>query len=332
MNIPSHLGDISLLEEDLITFLCSHRVPVGTQEAVEQWIEQLPQEATVLCGNMTGIEQLVLRRLRERGIRVVLVLASAIEEKDYGVPLVISVVADPEIKVATGRSASERNQLMIGLAKRIVVGFMADNGNLARQLLPLKNVTVLHKEGQEQVAETNPARQQSNAEQMGWAIFKQLHSGKLPSLEMRQLLNQYLHLEIEKPSLLHSLILFEVVRNYGSYPDFNFTAFLRLWNPASFRPEDWKSTKHPHTGKWMPSLAERATARLFKALPSKFHSPLNPAETFDPALAHQLIDPSLQRAPKNKRMLQRALNLAYFEHNSANIDKYTTLLGKKKPS
>jgi len=330
MNIPSHFGDISLLQGDLIAFLCSHRVPVGTQEAVTSWINQLPQESTVLCGNMTGIEQLVIRRLQDRGIKVVLVLASAIEQRDYGVPLVISPIADPGITAPTGKSAAERNKLMISLAKQIVVGFMAENGNLARQLLPLKNVTVLYKQGQEQVAENNPDRQRSNAEQMGWAIFKQLQTGKLPSLEMRQLLNQYLHLELEKPSQLHSLILFEVVKHYAGYADFNFTAFMRLWNPDNLRPEDWKSTKNENTGKWMPSLAERATARLFKALPNQFRQIVNPAETFDPQLAHQLVDTSLQRTPKNKRMLQRALNLAYFEHDSANIEKYSTLLGKKK--
>ncbi len=311
-------------------FLCSHRVPVGTQDAVVRWVEQLPQEATILCGNMTGMEQLVLRLVRDRGIKVVLVLATAIEQKDYGVPLVISSVADSEVNVPTGKSAAERNNLMISIAKRIVVGFMADNGNLARQLLTLKNVTVLYQEGQQQVAESNPIRLKSNAEQMGWTIFKQLQTGKLTSLEMRGLLNQYLHLNVEKPSLLHSLILFEVVKNYAGFDDFNFTTFMRLWGPENLRPDDWKSKKAEATGKWIPSLAERVTARLFKSLPSRFRPTVNPNETFDPRLAHQLVDTALQRTPKNKRMLQRALNIAYFEHDSPNIRKYSLLLGKLK--
>lgn len=330
MDIPSYYGDISLLQGELTTFLCSHRVPIGTQEAVVRWIEQLPQDATILCGNMTGMEQLVLRLALEHGIRVVLALATAIEQRDYGVPLVISPIADPGVNVPTGKSAADRNNLMIALAKRIVVGSMAENGNLARQLLPIKNVTVLHKGGQEQIAESNPIRQQSNAEQMGWAIFKQLQTGKLSSLEMRGLLNQYLHLNVEKPSLLHSLVLFAVLKNYAGLNDFNFNAFMRLWAPENLRPDDWKSKKNEATGKWMPSLAERATARVFKSLPNRFRPVVNPTETFDPQLAHQLVDAALRRTPRNKRMLQRALNIAYFEHNSSDIKKYSLLLGKQK--
>lgn len=327
VQIQSHQGDITLLQSPSLTaFLCSHRVPSGTAEDVTQWVDQLPADTVVLCGNLTGIEQLALSRLQQRGISTVLVLATTLSASTATAPLVITPIADPAVTTPTGDSSALRNQLMITLAQEIVVGFMSENGKLALQLLSHPHVTLLHTEGQSQVMETDPQRLQSNAERMGWAIYEQIHAGNLSSLDMRRLLQQYLQLEIQRPSLLHSLVLFSVVKQYGQLPDFNFTAFFKLWGSDNFRPEDLKSQKVD--GKWMPSLADRVMARLFKAMPSKFHSPVNPSEQFDPALAHTLVDAALKRSPSNKRMLQRALNLAFFEHNSQDIAKYQQLLGK----
>lgn len=328
MNIPSHLGDLTLLQDNPIAFLCSHHVAVGTTEVVLRWVEQLPQNSTVLCGNLTGIEQLVLRRLQERSMRIVLALATAIEQRDYQVPLVISPTADPNDTVPTGKNAAERNKLMISLSKQIVVGFMSENGNLAQQLLTEKNVCLLH---QQDRADAALPHKDAGAEQMGWAIYRKLQDGQPTSLEMRQLLARYLQLDIEKPSLLHSLILFAAIKHYGHCADFNFTAFLRLWDIRNFRPEDWKSQKNEETKQWTPSLVERATARLFKALPSKYHPKTNPDETFDPQTAHALVDTALCNTPKNKRMLKRALSLAYYERNSERIAHYKSLLDSGNP-
>lgn len=327
VQLQNHQGDLSLLQSPKLTaFLCSHRVPVGTTEDVALWIDQLPADSVVLCGNLTGIEQLALNRLQQRGIPTILVLATALTATHYTSPLVITPIADPNITAPTGASSAIRNQLMIALAKKIIVGFMTENGNLARQLLNHPQVTVLHTDGQAQVKETDPQRLQSDAERMGWTIYEQLHNTNLPSTNMRQLLHQYLQLPVQRPSLLHSLILFTIVKQYSQLPDFNFTAFFKLWGADNFRPEDLRSQKVD--GKWVPSLAERVTARLFKAMPSKFHPAINPTEQFDPQLAHTLLDTCLKRSPKNKRMLQRALNLAFYERNSQEITKYQQLLGK----
>lgn len=72
---------------------------------------------------------------------------------------------DVEPKVS-GKSSALRNELMIALARQITVGYMT------------------------------PQRKQHNATQMGWTIYEKLKTGTLSSLEMRQLLNQYLHLSI----------------------------------------------------------------------------------------------------------------------------------------
>ena len=373
----SYLGDASMLLCPMTSFLCSHRVPEGVTEAIHQWVNGLDSANTcVVCGNLTGEERLVRRLLVERGIPVVLALANAIPDDistlrlssqemtamQSGHMVIVSPVTDADVKDPSGKTSAARNLLMIAIATHIVVGFMTENGNLARQLLGVRNVTVLQSEGQNEVRETDVQKVKSNANRMGWTIYNRLKEGRqlldsdsseeepsessaeelmpwesaskanpVSSLEMRQLLAQYLKLvDIEKPSLLHSLVLFQVVKYYSNFADFNFTAFFRLWGPANLRQEDWKATKINEI--WLPSLADRVMSRLFKAMPSRFHEPINKDEQFDPQIAHTLLDEALQRAKKpNKRLLQRALNLAYFERNSEAIAKYRELLGKDAP-
>lgn len=373
----SYLGDASMLLCPMTSFLCSHRVPEGVADAIRQWVNGLDSANTcVVCGNLTGEERLVRRLLVERGIPVVLALANAIPDDistlrlssqeitamQSGHMVIVSPVTDADVKDPSGKTSAARNLLMIAIATHIVVGFMTENGNLARQLLGVRNVTVLQSEGQNEVRETDVQRVKSNANRMGWTIYKRLKEGRpllasdsseedisessaeelmpwesaskanpVSSVEMRQLLAQYLKLaDIEKPSLLHSLVLFQVVKYYSNFADFNFTAFFRLWGPENLRQEDWKATKINEI--WLPSLADRMMSRLFKAMPSRFHEPINKDEQFDPQIAHTLLDEALQRAKKpNKRLLQRALNLAYFERNSEAIAKYRELLGKDAP-
>ena len=390
----SYLGDASMLLSPMTAFLCSHRVPEGVSNAIRQWIDSLDFANTcVICGNLTGEERFARRLLLDRGIPVVLALANAIPENieelkltplemsamQSGHMVIVSPITDETVKDASGKTSAARNQLMIAIAERIVVGFMAENGNLARQLLGIKNVSVLQNDVQNEVIETDEQKAKNNAIRMGWAIYKRLKEGRptindnneisgglissasdpldetsmnpasssmaeelmpwesasnvnpVSSHEMRQLLAQYLKLcEIEKPSLLHSLVLFQVVKYYSNLSDFNFTAFFSLWGPENLRKEDWKATKVNEI--WLPSLAERVMSRLFKAMPSKFHEPINKDEKFDPQVAHALLDEALQLAKKpNKRLFQRALNLAYYERNSEAIAKYRELLGKDVP-
>ena len=373
----SYLGDASMLLCPMTSFLCSHRVPEGVADAIRRWVNGLDSANTcVVCGSLTGEERLVRRLLVERGIPVVLALANAIPDDisalrlstqemtamQSGHMVIISPITDADVKDPSGKTSAARNLLMIAIATHIVVGFMTENGNLARQLLGVRNVTVLQSEGQNEVRETDAQKVKSNANRMGWTIYKRLKEGRtlitsdstdedlsessteelmpwesaskanpVSSLEMRQILAQYLKLvDIEKPSLLHSLVLFQVVKYYSNFADFNFTAFFRLWGPENLRQEDWKATKINEI--WLPSLADRVMSRLFKAMPSRFHEPINRDEQFDPQIAHTLLDEALQRVKKpNKRLMQRALNLAYFERDSEAIAKYRELLGKDEP-
>lgn len=334
----AYQGNLQILQQPATAFLSSMKSPDEAAEAAVQWLRETAP-ACLVCGILSAIERRVLREAVMHNIPSVMALATPIPDDlarlhlDYSIReavhngrlLVVAPLAEGEGGKVSGKSSAQRNELMIALAREVVVAYMTENGHLARQLLRHPAVRVLvHGDVP---AQTDDPQAQNNATQMGWAIYNKLKAGDLASVEMRQLLNQYLHLPAEKPSMLHSLVLFVVLKHYAGYADFNFTAFFKLWGKENLRAEDWKSEKVD--GKWLPSLTERVLARLFKALPSKFRQPLNPAEKFDPELAHFLLDKSLARVPKNKRNLQRALNLAYFEQDSRAIAKYRQLLGKE---
>lgn len=334
----AYQGNLQVLQQPATAFLSSMKSPDSAAEAAVQWLREAAP-ACLVCGILSAIERRVLREAVMHDIPAVMALATPIPNDlaqlhlDYSILeavrkgrlLVVAPLAEEEGGKVSGKSSALRNELMIALARQVVVAYMTENGHLARQLLRHPDVKVLT---QSMVPpQTDDPQAQNNAMQMGWAIYNKLKSGNLASVEMRQLLNQYLHLPIEKPSMLHSLMLFVVLKHYAGCSDFNFTAFFRLWGKENLRAEDWKAEKAD--GKWLPSLTERVLARLFKALPSKFRQPVNQAEKFDPELAHFLLDKSLARVPKNKRNLQRALNLAYFEHDSPAIAKYRQILGKE---
>ena len=59
------------------------------------------------------------------------------------------------------------------------------------------------------------------------------------SRPVRALLLDYLALNIPRPSRLHSLILRLAVRLARKFPEFGFTRFFQLWNPATLRGEDY---------------------------------------------------------------------------------------------
>ncbi|MDE7471974.1 MAG: hypothetical protein K2M68_00145 [Muribaculaceae bacterium] len=59
------------------------------------------------------------------------------------------------------------------------------------------------------------------------------------SRPVRALLLDYLSLVVPRPSRMHSLMLRLAVRVARKFADFGFTRFFELWNPATFRPDDF---------------------------------------------------------------------------------------------
>lgn len=92
----------------------------------------------------------------------------------------------------------------------------------------------------------------------GWVIYRALKedvSGNV--IRRKQMLNRYLLLGLERPSLLHSLILSEAVKIEKSTPlQFLFSGFLAIWDLNNLREEDWRRGK-VGDGKEVSSLVEK---------------------------------------------------------------------------
>lgn len=88
-------------------------------------------------------------------------------------------------------------------------------------------------------------------EDYGWVIYRYLkeHIIDLDSVMVRTKLRDYIVLNNDRPSLLHSQIL-NFTLNYSKQDDnFKFSAFLRMWNPANLRDEDFKDSIDSNGGK-----------------------------------------------------------------------------------
>lgn len=91
------------------------------------------------------------------------------------------------------------------------------------------------------------------------ALLKEFH--QLGSTECRTLLAEYLKLPTERPSRLHSTILYAAIKVAYTYPDFRFPTFFNMWGVENIRPEDYER-QPPQGGILYPSIAE-LTARTF---------------------------------------------------------------------
>jgi len=323
------LGNDDLLSKKTISFLCSHKVPDETFNAIRKWIDSLnPQEDCVICGCLAGIEKYTLKYLLQKKIPVILAIAENMPEDiceiskrlndivlseamGNGRLLIVSCISDKEMTNASAKSAEMRNKMMIQLGKHLVAGYVTPNGNLARQLLVKKDVTYLvpaNTNEPNRISEGDPKDEHSKKVNMGWGIYEALKDNytTLGSLEVRKLLNQYLQLGINEPSRLHSLILLLVIKNFDVYPDFKFTPFFKLWGPDNLQDEDWKA--HKVNDHWIPSLAERATGKLF-------HFPQGSnSKSLDKELIRSMIKKGMEKCPNNKKYPQYAEKLTKIEN------------------
>lgn len=100
----------------------------------------------------------------------------------------------------------------------------------------------------------------------GWELYK--HSKELMAAEnvnlgaVKRNLNDYLKLDVEKPSLLHSCIL-QLAAKLAGQDRFNLLIFARLWNLNNLRPEDYERFR-AEDGKEYSSLAEKVIQQVGK--------------------------------------------------------------------
>jgi tetratricopeptide (TPR) repeat protein len=101
----------------------------------------------------------------------------------------------------------------------------------------------------------------------GWCLYKyikQLSENPAVNLSIcRNLLYEYLELHNEKPSNLHSRILW-LAEKLSSNTGFPFYDIFRKWGAANFQDTDWE--KHEYEGKSYPGLAEKTIQGISKYL------------------------------------------------------------------
>lgn len=101
----------------------------------------------------------------------------------------------------------------------------------------------------------------------GWLIYYTLKRTPLNDAYNRKTkLAQYLKLNLERPSILHSLILSEAVKVEQNTPlQFRIRDFIHLWDIQNLREEDWGQFR-TDDGKTLPSLVEKLIGVYVKEL------------------------------------------------------------------
>jgi hypothetical protein len=141
--ITSLLGNAAILDLPLTAFLCSRRVPADAVLRCYDWaIAQRESGNAVISGFHSPIEKDVLRYLLKGRQPVVLALARGM--KQSWEPAILKALEEDRLLIITPfsenvRRASEataavRNDLMIRLAKQLVVGYAGKDGMLERRL------------------------------------------------------------------------------------------------------------------------------------------------------------------------------------------------------
>ena len=129
----------------------------------------------------------------------------------------------------------------------------------------------------------------------GWLTYYVLKQINLGDANKRKtLLNQYLQLNLPKPSILHSLILGEAIKIEQNTPlQFRIRDFIRIWGLENLRAEDWEQFR-TEKGNTLPSIVEKLIGVYAKELKT---DEVESSEDFS-----QLVDKALAKYPKSQNM------------------------------
>jgi predicted Rossmann fold nucleotide-binding protein DprA/Smf involved in DNA uptake len=154
--IQAHLGNSALLNLPLTAFLCSRNVPPEAVLRCYDWaIAQREAGNCIISGFHSPLEKNVLRYLLKGKQPVILALARGLKQSwepalqkalDDKRLLIISPFTE-KTRRASSDTAAVRNDLMIQLASRVVVGYANPDGILARRLRMVEGEEVLFLNG-----------------------------------------------------------------------------------------------------------------------------------------------------------------------------------------
>ncbi|WP_299018080.1 tetratricopeptide repeat protein [uncultured Photobacterium sp.] len=102
---------------------------------------------------------------------------------------------------------------------------------------------------------------------LGWELYRfakiQCSHDKINAFAVKKLLNNYLKLECETPSRLHSSFLRIADKLLGE-SRFNLVAFIRIWGINNFTEEDFEPYIDKRTNECYPSLAQKVVHHATK--------------------------------------------------------------------
>lgn len=137
--IRASLGNDELLNMPKTAFLCSRRVPAGAVLKCYDWaIAQREAGRCVISGFHSQMEKDVLHYLLKGTQPIILALARGLKQRlepelqqplEQGRLLIITPF-DSSVKWVTSENATIRNQMMIEMADKIVVGYSSPSGLL----------------------------------------------------------------------------------------------------------------------------------------------------------------------------------------------------------
>lgn len=136
-------GNIKILDSQKAAFLCSQKCPADIILKSYDWAkEQREQGNCIVCGNHSQIEKDVFEILLKGKQPLILVLARGMKtrwetEIDKAVKANRLLVMSPfenEVKRVTRHTAKKRNQEILRICDKIIVGYKTKNGQLEELL------------------------------------------------------------------------------------------------------------------------------------------------------------------------------------------------------
>lgn len=102
---------------------------------------------------------------------------------------------------------------------------------------------------------------------LGWELYRQakqlLQLEPINVFATKRLLHDYMQLQLERPSLLHSSML-RIADGLSKEASFDLPAFLTFWGLTNFQPDDFEYYVQRETGNKFASLAERVMTHAIK--------------------------------------------------------------------
>jgi len=142
--IMEYLGNKDILKLHKTAFLCSQKCPADIVLKSYDWAKQQRQKGNcVICGNHSQIEKDVFEILIKGKQPLILVLARGmktrlqpdVENAVNDNRLLIVSPFDKAIKRVTRKTAEKRNDRIINISDKIIIGYKTENGQLDKLIM-----------------------------------------------------------------------------------------------------------------------------------------------------------------------------------------------------